>query len=183
MLTIHVYIQYNLRKLYLKGYGIMKTKHLVTGALLTALSLVIPIAFGGYLRIYIPPFSATLASHVPSMLAMTVSPGIAVMVGLGSALGFLMVLGPDVAARACIHAVFGFIGALLIKKGWPLEKVMIITAPIHALGEALVVLPLGFDLYTAFVIVGVGTLLHHFADAFITIFLYRSALARVISNA
>jgi len=172
-----------LKKEYMKGYGTMKTKNLVTGALLTALALVIPIAFGGYLRIYIPPFSATLASHVPSMLAMIVSPGIAVMVGLGSALGFLVVLGPEIAARACIHAVFGFFGALLIKKGWPLEKALIITAPIHALGEALVILPFGFDLNTAFIVVGIGTILHHFADALITVFIYRSALSQLISHA
>lgn len=158
----------------------MKTKHIVTGALLTALSLVIPIAFGSYLRIYIPPFSATLASHVPSMIAMTVSPMVAVMVGLGSAVGFLMILGPDVAARACIHAVFGFVGASLIKKGYSLKQALLFTAPIHALGEALVVLPLGFDLYTAFVIVGIGTLLHHFADAFISLVLYKSTLSRVL---
>lgn len=158
----------------------MKTKHIVTGALLTALSLVIPLAFGSYLRIYIPPFSATLASHVPSMLAMMVSPIIAVVVGLGSALGFLMVLGPDIAARACIHAVFGYIGASLVQRGWSIQKVILVTAPIHALGEALVVLPLGFDIYTAFVIVGIGTLLHHLLDGFITIVLYKSALSHIM---
>ena len=96
----------------------MKTRDLVISALLTALAILIPVAFGGYLRVYIPPFSATLASHVPSMLAMLISPWAAVMVGLGSAFGFLLMLGPVIAARALIHVAFGVTGAYLIKKGF-----------------------------------------------------------------
>ena len=155
----------------------MKAKEIVTSALLTALSLLIPIVFGGYLKIYIPPFSATLASHVPSMISMLVGPTAAVMVGLGSTLGFLLILGPVVAARAFVHVFFGLAGALLIKKGLSLQKALILVAPIHALGEALIVLPLGFDLYTAFVVVGIGTLLHHFADSFISV-----GLVKVLST-
>ena len=68
----------------------MKTNEIVLGGLLTALALVIPMAFGGILSIVIPPFSATLAAHVPIMLSMTISPLTAIMVGLGSSLGFLM---------------------------------------------------------------------------------------------
>ena len=66
----------------------MKVKELVLGALLTALALLIPLAFGGILGITIPPFSATLASHVPVMLAMLVNPLVAFVVGAGSAFGF-----------------------------------------------------------------------------------------------
>lgn len=152
----------------------MKVKQIVTSALLTALSLLIPIAFGGYLKIYIPPFSATLASHVPSMISMLIGPTAAVMVGLGSSLGFLLILGPTVAARAFIHVIFGLAGALLIKKGLSFEKALILVAPIHALGEALIVLPFGFDLYTAFVVVGVGTLLHHLMDSAISVGLVKA---------
>lgn len=152
----------------------MKVKQIVTSALLTALSLLIPITFGVYLRIYIPPFSATLASHVPSMISMLIGPTAAVMVGLGSSLGFLLILGPDVAARAFIHVIFGLAGALLIKKGLSFEKALILAAPIHALGEALVVLPFGFNLYTAFVVVGVGTLLHHLMDSVISVGLVKA---------
>lgn len=96
---------------------LMRARDLVYGALLTALSLVIPLAFGNYLRIYLPPFSATLASHVPAMLAMLISPAAAVLVGLGSALGFLVAMGPVIAARAAVHAFFGLAGALLIRRG------------------------------------------------------------------
>ncbi|WP_422447551.1 ECF transporter S component [Thermoanaerobacterium sp. DL9XJH110] len=158
----------------------MKTKSMVTGALLTALSLVIPIAFGGYLRIYIPPFSATLASHVPSMLAMLINPLVAVTVGVGSTIGFLIILGPVVAARAFIHTVFGLAGAILIKKGLSFEKAIILTAPIHALGEAVMVMLFGFDLYTALVVVGVGTFIHHFADGLISVFAARTVLSGAI---
>ena len=155
----------------------MKVKQIVTSALLTALSLLIPITFGGYLKIYIPPFSATLASHVPSMISMLIGPTAAVMVGLGSSLGFLLILGPHVAARAFIHVFFGLAGALLIKKGLSFEKALILTAPIHALGEALVVLPFGFDLYTAFVVVGIGTLIHHLIDSTVSV-----GLAKAVST-
>ena len=67
----------------------MKTKEIVIGAMLTAFSILIPVAFGNYLRILIPPFSATLASHVPVMIAMMISPAVAIIVGVGSGLGFL----------------------------------------------------------------------------------------------
>ena len=63
-----------------------KTREVIYGALLTALALLIPLAFGGYLGFFIPPFSATLASHVPLFLSMLVSPLAAFMVGAGSAL-------------------------------------------------------------------------------------------------
>ena len=42
----------------------MDTREVVYGALLTALALLIPLAFGGFLSVMIPPFSATIASHV-----------------------------------------------------------------------------------------------------------------------
>ncbi|ADL08717.1 hypothetical protein [Thermosediminibacter oceani] len=158
----------------------MNAKNLVVGALLTALALVIPISLGGYLRIYIPPFSATLASHVPVMLAFLINPLVAVMVGLGSTAGFLIMMGPVVAARAFIHVVFGYIGAKLVQQGTPLETALMITAPVHALGESLVVLPFGFTLYNAIVLVGAGTLLHHLVDGAITVVLARTVLARAL---
>ncbi|TYP58825.1 ECF transporter S component [Thermosediminibacter litoriperuensis] len=160
----------------------MSTKNLVAGALLTALALVIPISFGGYLRIYIPPFSATLASHVPVMLAFLINPLVAVMVGLGSATGFLVMMGPVVAARAFIHVIFGYIGAKLVQQGTSIEMALLITAPVHALGESLVVLPFGFTLYKAFVLVGAGTFLHHLIDSAIAVFLARTVLAGAISR-
>jgi len=146
-----------------------RIQELVYGALLTALALIIPLYFRGWLQIVIPPFSATLASHVPVMLAMFVSPWVAALVGVGSTYGFLITMTPVIAARASIHIVFGVLGALLYRKGLSPWQVIAITAPIHALGEALVVIPFGFTMEVAFITVGIGTLLHHVVDAAISI--------------
>lgn len=152
----------------------MSAKELLYGALLTAVSLLIPLVFRGWLQIVIPPFSATLGSHVAVMLAMFVSPLTAALVGVGSTYGFFITLGPVVAARASIHIIFPFIGALLYRRGFKPWQVLALTAPIHALGEALVVIPFGFTLYSALVVVGIGTILHHGADAAIALSLYAS---------
>jgi len=149
----------------------MKTKEMIYGAILTSLALIIPLAFGGFLGITLPPFSATLASHVPVMIAMTISPATAFAVASGSALGFLLKLGPVIAARASMHIVFGVTGALLYKRGMSLSKVLLIVLPIHALSEALIVIPFGFNLYDAGIVIGVGTGLHHILDSFITLFI------------
>ena len=149
----------------------MKTKEMIYGAILTSLSLFIPLAFGGFLGITLPPFSATLASHVPVMVAMTISPLTAFAVASGSALGFLIKLGPVIAARASMHILFGVAGAILYKKGMGLSKVLLITLPLHAISEALIVIPFGFDLYKAGVVIGVGTGIHHILDSIITLFL------------
>lgn len=61
---------------------------LLYGAILAALAILIPTAFGGWLQVYIPPFSATLGSHVPTMLAMFISPRVAALVGIDPRLVF-----------------------------------------------------------------------------------------------
>jgi len=155
----------------------MRVREMLYGALLTAMALLIPIAFRGWLQVYLPPFSATIGSHVPSMLAMAVSPWTAVLVGIGSALGFLVTLDPIIAARALMHALFGAVGAHAVRRGTPLWQAILITLPIHAVSEALVVMPFGFNLYTAWVVVGIGTVLHHCVDGVITVAL-SSALSR-----
>ncbi len=155
----------------------MKTRNLVYGALLTALALVIPISFGGYLRIYIPPFSATLASHVPVFLAMLLGPFAAFFVGLGSTVGFLIIMGPVIAARAAVHIPVATVGAHLMKtRRFSFLMALLVVLPLHAVGEALIVIPFGFSLYDAGVVVGVGTALHHILDAAIAIGVYRLLL-------
>ncbi len=152
----------------------MKARQIVQGALLTSLAIIIPISFGGYLRVYIPPFSATLVSHVPVFLSMLISPLVAFFVGVGSTLGFLLVLGPVIAARAAVHIVVATAGAYLIHKGkYSFAAALFLVLPLHALGEALIVIPFGFSLYDAGVVVGIGTALHHIVDAFIAIGIYR----------
>lgn len=148
---------------------IIRTKDLLNGAILTSLALLIPLAFGGFLGITLPPFSATLAAHVPVMIAMTLSPFTAFMVAFGSALGFLVKLGPIIGLRAGMHIIFASIGAILYKRGFSFVKILVVTLPIHALSEALIVLPFGFSLYKAGVLIGVGTMLHHSLDSIIAV--------------
>jgi len=144
----------------------MKTKKLAITALLTALSVVIP--FAVFFKIIIPPFSATLGAHVPMFLSMLLGPEVAIMTGLGSALGFFLSLGPIVGARAFMHVFVSLLGVKLIKKGISFPKVILATGPLHGLLEVLVVVPfIGFDVYKLLIITGVGTFLHHIADGFI----------------
>lgn len=152
----------------------IRTQELLYGALLTALALMIPLLFRGWLQVVIPPFSATLGSHVPVMLAMFVSPLTAALVGVGSTFGFFITMGPVVAARAAIHIIFPTVGAILLRKGLKPWVALLLVAPLHAIGEALVVLPFGFTPHAALVVVGVGTLLHHGADAAISLLLQGS---------
>ena len=131
----------------------MKTKEIVIGAMLTAFSILIPFAFGNYLRILIPPFSATLASHVPVMIAMMISPAVAIIVGVGSGLGFLLAYGAGpvglmISARAFSHAIWAYTGAVMIRRGQSFGKAIAVTAVMHALLEALVV-------YLMFIVFGI----------------------------
>lgn len=144
----------------------MNVKKLTITALLTSLAIVIPFVI--FFKVWIPPFSATLGSHTPMFISMLLGPEAAIMVGLGSALGFFLNLGPIIGARAAMHIIVGVIGAGLIRKGMSFKKVAIITAPIHGLLEVLVVLPfVDFDAYNILLVTGVGTMLHHAVDALI----------------
>lgn len=145
----------------------MDTKKLAITALLTALAIVIP--FAVFFKVIIPPFSATLGSHVPMFIAMLLGPKVAIMTGVGSALGFFLNLGPLVGARAFMHVFVGLAGSMLIQKGIYFKKAALITAPLHGLLEMLVVMPfIGLDVYEVLIITGVGTVLHHLADAIIS---------------
>lgn len=159
------------------GGGRVRTKQVALGGLLTALALMIPIWFCGYLQVRVPPFSATLFSHVPEMLAMLVSPAVAAFVALGSTFGFLVTLGSVVAARAFVHLFWGVAGAVLVRRGWSLVPALALALPIHALGEALAVLLFGYPPSVAFLQVGVGTALHHIADG-----VFSLAVARVLGR-
>lgn len=150
----------------------MRVREIVWGGLLTSLALIIPLAFGGVLGVAIPPFSATLASHVPVMLAMLISPTVAFTVAAGSALGFLIKLGPVIAARAAMHIIFAGTGAYMYKKGLSFPLVLLATLPIHAISEALIVLLFGFTLQKAGLVIGIGTALHHGVDSLITLAIF-----------
>jgi len=159
----------------------MRVKEIVWGGILTCLALVIPLSFGGVLGITVPPFSATLASHVPVMLAMVISPLVAFMVAAGSALGFLLKLGPVIGARAAMHIIFAVMGALMLRRGFAFKTVLLATLPVHALSEALIVLLFGFTLQKAGVVVGAGTALHHGIDSLIALTVY-AVLKSMVPN-
>ena len=145
----------------------MKTKKLAIAALLTALAIVIP--FAVFFKVIIPPFTATLGAHVPMFISMLLGPKVAIMAGLGFAFGFFLNFGPLVGARAFLHVFVGLVGSLFINKGISFGKVAAITAPLHGLLEVLVVMPfIDFDVYNLLIITGVGTMLHHIADAIIS---------------
>ena len=57
----------------------MDTKRLTMTALLTALAILVP--FIVVFKVIVPPFSATLGSHVPMFLSMFLGPWAAVVVG------------------------------------------------------------------------------------------------------
>jgi niacin transporter len=148
-----------------------KIRQMVYAGLLTALAIIIPIQFG-FLRIVIPPyFTATLASHVPMMLSMLISPFVAVVVGIGSTIGFLIAGTPaPVVARAATHIVVGYVGAMIIMKNKSYIKAVAIAAPIHGILEALVTIPfIGFGpaVYPVLAVTAVGAILHHTADGII----------------
>lgn len=148
-----------------------KTKQMVYAGLLTALAIIIPIQFG-ILRIVIPPYyTATLAAHLPMMLSMLISPFVAVVVGIGSTIGFFIAGTPlPVVARAATHIIVGYTGAMIIMKNKNYIKAVAITAPLHGVLEALVTIPfVGFGpaVYISLVITLVGAILHHIADSVI----------------
>lgn len=149
----------------------MKTQKMVLTGLLMALAIIIPVVFGSFLRINFPPFSATLASHVPVFLSMFLGPFAAAAVAVGSAIGFFITSPAVIAARAFMHLGVAVVGAYMLKSGRSYWTTIIVTAPIHGLLESLIVIPFGFSLYQSFVVVGIGTMLHHTVDAFITKFI------------
>lgn len=145
-----------------------RVRKMVMAALLTAIAIIIPIQFG-FLRIVLGPFTATLGAHIPMMIAMLVSPMVALVVGVGSAVGFMITTGaPVVALRALMHAPVGFIGAKIVAKDKSYIKALIITAPIHGILEAIAVMFFGFDISYILVTVAVGTIIHHGVDSLIS---------------
>ena len=161
----------------------LSTKNMVITALLIAFGIIIPTMFG-FLRVALPPFTATITAHVPIFIAMFISPSSAVFTAIGTAIGFL-VAGLDmvVVVRAASHIVFAILGAYMVKKNSNIILVGAVTAILHALAEAVVVygfLSLGWTTSTesfvkvAFYTTGVGTILHHAVDYIIAIVLIKA---------
>lgn len=92
-----------------------QTKSLAFTAILLAFGILIPMVMP--VKVVIGPASFTLASHVPVFMAMFISPQVAVLVALGTSLGFLFAGFPIVIVlRAVSHLLFAIVGAVLVQK-------------------------------------------------------------------
>lgn len=158
-----------------------KIKQMVIAALLCAIGIVIPMFFP---KIWIPPMSFTLASHVPVILAVFISPGVALAVALGTTIGFFFSGLPYIVVlRAVSHLAWVIIGALWLKQAPAMLQNMkkaaffgFVLALIHGVSEALVVTWFYFggqvtDAYyqagyfrSVVLLVGIGTVVHAMID-------------------
>ena len=149
-------------------------------------------------RITIGPASFTLASHVPVFIAMFISPVVAIAVSLGTGFGFFLSATPIIALRALSHLIFAVIGAVILQKhpeilinkegkftllNGKLQLFNVGIGVIHSAAELVVVsvfytmgnLPgtyytAGF-MYSIFLLMGVGGLIHSLVDFSIAYFL------------
>ncbi|EGO8648256.1 hypothetical protein EFL53_08805 [Enterococcus faecalis] len=176
----------------------MKTnsvKRLTISALLIAMGIIIPMVMP---RITIGPASFTLASHVPVFIAMFISPVVAIAVSLGTGFGFFLSATPIIALRALSHLIFAVIGAVILQKhpeilinkegkftllNGKLQLFNVGIGVIHSAAELVVVsvfytmgnlqgtyYTAGF-MYSIFLLMGVGGLIHSLVDFSIAYFL------------
>ena len=68
------------------------TRKITLTAMLTAIAILIPMVMP--IKIIIGPASFTLGSHVAILIAMFLSPSIALIVSIGGAIGFLLLVFP-----------------------------------------------------------------------------------------
>lgn len=154
-----------------------KVLTMVIAALLSSIGIIIPM-FSPF-KFVMEPASFTLASHVPVIIAMFISPITAVFVALITSLGFLTGGFPLViVCRALTHIIFASIGAFILKKNSNILlsfktaiPFVIFIGVIHAAFEVIVSSIFYFQgqstaSYTFIVIglVGVGTLIHSTVD-------------------
>lgn len=162
---------------------------MTSAALLIALGIVIPMFMP---RVTVEPASFTLASHVPVMLAMFISPAVAAAVAVGTTIGFLFSATPVIVVRAATHLVFAFFGALYLKKRpqvlmHPVRSQVfsLAIAFLHAACEVLAVTAFfmagvmgesyythGF-MYSVMLMVGVGGMVHSMVDFLIALVIMR----------
>lgn len=169
-------------------------RNLTISALLIAMGIVIPMVMP---RITVGPASFTLASHVPVFIAMFFSPGVAIAVALGTGFGFFLSATPIIALRALSHLIFAIIGAMYLQKNSELvltDKKMpllngkfqlfsLVIGLVHTAAELVVVsvfytmgnMPETYYtqgyMYSIFLLMGVGGLIHSLVDYNIAYFL------------
>lgn len=155
-------------------------------AILIAVGTVIPMFMP---KVIVGPMSFTLASHVAVMLALFISPSVAIAVALGTTIGFFFAGFPLVVViRALSHVIWAFLGAYYVKKypqtfESPLKTILfnLAIAGIHAVGEMIAVVPFyygaGMDVqtfcYMVFGLVGLGTIIHSSVDFGISLVVWK----------
>ena len=160
-------------------------KKMVVSAMLAAIAIAIPMFMPPFLKINLPPFTATLASHVPLIIAMFISPWSAVFVTIISAIGFLFAFpDPSVAFRAAMHIFFVLAGAMMIRKDAKIYWVILVTFVLHTASDMIAVLIYaaafnpailkGTVMSYAQYIIAVGTSIHHLIDFAISYFICRA---------
>lgn len=162
-------------------------RNLTISALLIGLGILIPMVMP---KIVIGPASFTLASHVPVFIAMFFSPLVAIAVVLGTTFGFFISTTPIIALRAFSHFIFALLGAYYLQKHPELvlkngkftlangrfQVFNLVIGLIHAIAEMIVVSAFYFMgnmpdtfysqgyIYTVFILMGVGGLVHSLVD-------------------
>lgn len=170
-----------------------KVKVMTTAALLSAVGILIPLI--SPIKIMIEPASFTLASHVPIMIAMFISPAVAAFVALITSIGFLIAgFPPVIVCRALTHIVFVLIGAFILKKNGNILNsyktaipFVLLISLIHGVCEVIVSSAFYFSgqsssgyLTLVIGLVGVGTVIHSIID-FIIAALVWVPLQKVVS--
>lgn len=163
----------------------ISTKELVITALLIAIGILIPMI--SPVKIPIGPYTATLMSHVPVIIAMFMSPLSALFTAIGTTIGFQIAgFAPVVVVRAASHIVFALVGSYLITKTRTnLIIICIITGLLHAIFEGLsvlVFLQMGWTSSgerTVLAMVSltmIGTFIHHIMDYIIACAVYKGLI-------
>ncbi len=169
-----------------------KTRELVLAAILTALAILITYS---PVKLNLPFFTLTLGAHVPTLLAMFVSPWVAVMSVIGSCIGFFMAIpAPNnmlVMIRAALHIIFVLVGMKILDKKMNIYLVIILTSFMHALAEGIAVYALTpvivpnsetTQLWAGW-IAAAGTFVHHYIDCAIAApILFALARAKMIQK-
>ncbi len=174
----------------------ISTRELVIAALLCAIGIAIPM--WSPFKIMLEPASFTLASHVPIVIAMFISPQVAGMVAIGTTMGFLLGGFPIVIVmRAFTHVIFAVMGGAYISKHKNILNNIVQFAflvfwlsIIHAVAELFVVSIFYFSvsvselyysqlfLQNVIGLVGLGTFVHSVIDFYIASIVWRAVVKR-----
>jgi len=175
-----------------------KVLSMTIAAMLCAIGIMIPMVAP---RFQAGPISFTLASHVPILIAMFISPMIAISVSLVTTIGFVFTgVPPEIVLRALTHVIFATIGAFILKKngnillsvkGTTLFALFI--AVVHAVAEVLIVTFYywinGMFTETFFTVViigiGLGTIIHSLVDFSLAVLVWKTLkhVIKIPSNA